>query len=48
MQKNVLDYSANTAQKFLNKTAIIYENSSVSFKDLQNQAKSITFYGSVQ
>ncbi|MEA2017882.1 MAG: AMP-binding protein, partial [Campylobacterota bacterium] len=41
MQKNVLEYLENTVNRFPNKTAIIDEKNTISFLDLQNEAKCI-------
>ena len=42
MQKNILEYLENTVQKFPNKIAIIDQNNSITFSDLQKNSKSST------
>lgn len=44
MQKNVLGYLENIVKRFPNKTAIIDEKNSISFLDLQKEAKAIASY----
>ncbi len=44
MQKNVLEYLENTVEKFPKKTAIIDAKSSISFENLQSEAKKIASY----
>ncbi|MFW3341640.1 amino acid adenylation domain-containing protein [Aliarcobacter butzleri] len=44
MRNNVLEYLENTVKKFPNKIAIIDEKSSISFEDLQKEAKSIASF----
>ncbi len=44
MRNNVLEYLENTVKKFPNKIAILDEKSSISFEDLQKEAKSIASF----
>jgi acyl-CoA synthetase (AMP-forming)/AMP-acid ligase II len=39
MQKNILEYLFNTVEKYSTKTAVIEENNSISFGDLNFKAK---------
>ncbi len=44
MQKNILEYLENTVQKFPNKIAIIDQNNSITFSDLQKKSQNIAAY----
>lgn len=44
MYKNVLEYFSETAERFPDKTAVIHNDKSITFKDLQRKSMGITSY----